>query len=188
MNFGSNSQPVHLFFKQDDLNNNVLNKDDASTAYIIFQNNTLQSKYTTLLRDHENIKNERDVLEDDNDRLQKSKTCLQGYVKNEYIRAGCYKGLLRVHKEANKCRHKMILVGNVAAVMYGVLSLSLLSLTMYVRMTIFVCVSSVHAVIFYKQFVKARSLLEKGTLKEYTKEIAEIEKSSKLLEDLVDNF
>ena len=186
MDVNTNSQPVHLFFKQDDLDKNVMNKDDASTAYIIFQNNTIQAKYTTLLRDHENVKNERDVLEEDNDRLQKSKICLQGYVKNEYIRAGCYKGLLRVHKEANKCRHKMILVGNLAAITYGMLSL--LTFTMYVKITIFVGVSSAHAVIFYKQFMKARSLLEKGTLKEYTKEISEIERSSKLLEDLVDNF
>ncbi len=184
----SNSQPVHLFFKQDDLDKNVMNKDDTSTAYIIFQNNAIQAKYTSLLKDHENIKNDRDLLEEDNDRLQKSKTCLQGYVKNEYIRAGCYKGLLKVYKEANKCRHKMILVGNIAAIVYGMLALSLLTFNMYVRMTIFIGVSTGHAFIFYKQFTKARMLLEKGTLKEYTKEIAEIEKSSKLLEDLVDNF
>ena len=184
----SNSQPVHLFFKQDDLDKNVMNKDDSSTAYIIFQNNAIQAKYTTLLQEHESVKNERDILEDDNDRLQKSKTCLQGYVKNEHMRAGCYKGLLRINKEANKCRHKMILVGNLAAIVYGFLAFLLVNYNMYLRTTIYVGVSTVHALTFHQQFTKARFLLEKGTLKEYTKEIGEIEKSSKLLEDLVDNF
>ena len=181
-----NSQPVHLFFKQDDIQKQVIEKDDSSTAYIIFQNNAIQAKFTNLLQEHEIVKNDRDSLEEDNDRLQKSKTCLQGYVKNEFIRAGCYKSLLKVNKEANKYRYQMILVGNLASVVYAMIALC--NVTLYSKFIVITGTATVHAFYFYKQFMKAKALVDKGTLREYTREISEIEKSSKLLEDLIDNF
>lgn len=184
---GDSSSPISMFFCQSDIEKNMQNKekDDKSTQYIIHQNNVLQTKYVNLLNEFNELKAEKDLLEDDNDKLQKSKTCLQGHVKNEYIRANNYKIILK-HK-ANCLSVFLILffVYNVIALMY--MTIPLLTNDPNKIIALIVTVMAIHVVFLYYGVVYFKRIDDKDVKKLFI-ENKEIEESNKYLEELVDNF
>jgi hypothetical protein len=75
---------VHVFFPEAPRAINSAARGDAkSTAYIIHQNNVLHSMHATTKLELSQKCAELDQLEADNDSLQKTRTCIQGYVRNE---------------------------------------------------------------------------------------------------------
>lgn len=178
--------PVNFFIKQTDIDNNVLNKDDSSTAYIIYQNNIIQGKYHKLIGEHNKLQNEKDLLEEDNDRLEKTKTCLQGYVKNEYTKANCYKELLTHTKEILQEQMNMFLVCNLMSIFYMIIPF--LSLSHNYSLALILTILSIHSSAVMKGYERIFQLRKDETIKNITEEIKEIENSSKLIEELVDNF
>lgn len=178
--------PVNLFIKQSDIDDNVLNKDDSSTAYIIYQNNIIQGKYHKLISEYNELKNEKDTLEEDNDRLEKSKTCLQGHVKNEFIKATCYKELLTNTTEMLSEQMKMFLICNLVSILYMIVPF--MNLSHHYSLVLILTIVTVHTSIIMKGYEKMVEMKKDEKIKKIEDEITEIEKSSKLIEELVDNF
>lgn len=184
---GDSSTPISMFFCQSDIEKNIQSKDkdDKSTQYIIHQNNVLQTKYVNLLKEFNELKAEKDLLEDDNDKLQKSKTCLQGHVKNEYIRANNYKMILKHKAECLSAFLILFFVYNVIASMYMIIPL-LTADPNYIVASI-ITVMAVHVVFLYYGTVYFKRINDQD-VKKLVIENKEIEDSNKYLEELVDNF
>ena len=86
MNSTTNKPEYSLFIKQSDIDNVIQSSnDDKSTAYIILQNNELHSKYNALSREITELASEKEELEDYNDKLERSKSHIQGITKNQYL-------------------------------------------------------------------------------------------------------
>jgi DNA repair exonuclease SbcCD ATPase subunit len=62
----------------------ILNKDEKAVDHIIDQNKRFQTNIDELLDELLEVKTEKKELEEENDSLNKSKTILQGYMKNVY--------------------------------------------------------------------------------------------------------
>lgn len=178
--------PINLFIKQNDIDNNVLNKDDSSTAYIIYQNNVIQGKYHKLISEFNELKNEKEMLEDDNDRLQKTRTCLQGHVKNEFIKATCYKDLLDNTTVIVNEQMRMFLICNLMSIFY--MLIPFMNLTYYYSITLLFTIVSIHSSIIFKTYTKIHKLNTNERILQIKEDIVEIEKASTLIEELVDNF
>jgi len=178
--------PVNLFIKQSDIDNNVLNKDDSSTAYIIYQNNIIQGKYHKLISEYNELKNEKDTLEEDNDRLEKAKTCLQGHVKNEFVKSICYKDLLTNNTEILREQMNMFLVCNLISILYMIMPF--LNLSHHYSLAFLLTTVTMHSSVIMKGYERIIELKKDEKIKKIEDEIMEIEKSSKLIEELVDNF
>lgn len=178
--------PVNLFIKQTDIDNNVLNKDDSSTAYIIYQNNIIQGKYHKLISEFNELKNEKDTLEEDNDRLEKAKSCLQGHVKNEFVKATCYKDLLTNTTEIVNIQMKMFLVCNLISIFYMIIPF--INFTINYSLVMILTIVSIHSSIIINTYNKINALKTDDKIQKTEQDIDEIEKSSLLIEELVDNF
>lgn len=177
--------PVQLFFANGK-NENDIPKDSSSVSYIIMQNDILHQKYDAMKTELNELKVEKDELEIDNDRLQKSRTCLQGYAKNEFIRATEYKKLNQMYKNAIKLLTHYFYTCNMISIAY--IMIPYLSIPFYIVPFTTTGILSVHIFIIYKSQKNLQSALEKSLIFKSTKEISTIEKSSKLLEDIIDNM
>lgn len=177
--------PVQLFFANGK-NENEVPKDNSSVSYIIMQNDVLHQKYDCMKNELNELKVEKDELEIDNDRLQKSRTCLQGYTKNEFIRANEYKKLNKMYKNAFKLLTHYFYTCNIISIAYVIIPY--LSIPYYVLPFTTTSILSVHIFILYKTESNVKKCLEKSLIFKSTKEINSIEKSSKLLEDIIDNM
>ena len=81
----SNEQHIKMVLTNEkDIQSKVLTKDDQTTAYIILQNSKYQSMIENITNENIELKRQADDQESELDSLSRSKTCLQGYVKNEY--------------------------------------------------------------------------------------------------------
>ena len=178
--------PLNLFIKQSDIDNNVLNKDDSSTAYIIYQNNIIQGKYHKLINEYNELKNEKDNLEEDNDRLEKTKTCLQGHVKNEFIKATCYKNILTNTTEILNEHMKVFLVCTLVSTFYMIIPF--MNLSRHYSFAFLLTIVTMHSSLLMKGYDRIIKLKKDEKIKKIEDEIMEIEKSSKLIEELIDNF
>lgn len=178
--------PVQLFFANGSKNENEIPKDNSSVSYIIMQNDVLHQKYDTIKSELHELKVQNDELETDNDRLQKSRTCLQGYTKNEFIRANEYKKLNKMYKNAIKLLTHYFYTCNIISIAY--VMIPYLSIPFYVLPFTTTSIVSVHIFMIYKSEKNLKSTLEKSLIFKSTKEINAIEKSSRLLEDIIDNM
>ena len=150
------------------------------------QNDVLHQKYDTIKSELHELKVQNDELETDNDRLQKSRTCLQGYTKNEFIRANEYKKLNKMYKNAIKLLTHYFYTCNIISIAY--VMIPYLSIPFYVLPFTTTSIVSVHIFMIYKSEKNLKSTLEKSLIFKSTKEINAIEKSSRLLEDIIDNM
>jgi hypothetical protein len=92
------SAPVNMFFSTNEIKKTVLPKDDTSTAYIIFQNNELHTKLDELKKEMNEMAEEKNEMETEIGSLTRARTCLQGYVKNEYELAASWHSLATSYK------------------------------------------------------------------------------------------
>lgn len=74
---------VNLFFGTRSELADVAKKDDASTAYIIFQNDRLHSNVDRLQKRIKDAERDLHRATDDSDRAERSRTCLRGMLHNE---------------------------------------------------------------------------------------------------------
>ena len=179
--------PMSLFFCQSEVDKHIQNKDDKSTAYIIHQNNILQTKYVDLLNEFNELKAEKDSLEEDNDKLQKAKTCLQGHVKNEYIRANNYKMIAGNTEKGMYTLIKFMFSGNIVATpMY--MAVPFITDNKLYTLMILLTVVTIHATTLYKGLVELKRIAYAANITKIVMDNKEIEKSNTYLEELVDNF
>lgn len=180
--------PVQLFFANGNNSTNENNKDtsNASVSYIIMQNDVLHQKYDSVKTELNELKMEKDELETDNDRLQKSRTCLQGYTKNEFIRATEYKKLNKMYKSAVRLRTFNFYTCNIISMAYIIIPY--LAIPSYVLPFTTTAILSIHVYILYRCDHNIKKTLERSAILNSQKEINIIEKSSKMIEDIIDNM
>lgn len=79
----SRAKNVNLFFGTKNELTDVAKKDDASTSYIIFQNDRLHSQTERFQKKIRDLEKERDRAVEDSDRAERSRNCLRGMLHNE---------------------------------------------------------------------------------------------------------
>lgn len=180
--------PVQLFFTNGGNSTTSDTKDnsDASVQYIIMQNDVLHHKYDTITSELNELKVQNDELEIDNERLQKSRLCLQGYTKNEYIRATEYKKLNKIYKNGNKSLTIYFYACNMMSVAYIIIPFQ--PIPFHVLPFISATILAIHLFILYKCHKNLKKIFDKSSLNKSQREIQTIEKSTKLIEDIVDNM
>ena len=95
---------VNLYFGTKAELADVSRKDDASTAYIIFQNDRLHSQADRLQKRLRDAERERDRSADDADRSERSRTCLRGMLHNEVERSSVLREMLGLAESAAAAR------------------------------------------------------------------------------------
>jgi hypothetical protein len=83
--------PVTFFINKSEIEQNVLTKSDQGVAYIIYQNNHLMKEYLDITKKLNELNVTIEELEEYTGKLEKSKTCLKGYVHNEIFISKKYK-------------------------------------------------------------------------------------------------
>lgn len=167
----------NLVLKQNDIDENVLKKDDASIAYIIYQNNNILSKYEEIKKDNEELKKECTELEEDIERLEKSKVFLQGLAKNYSIISNNHLSIQKYYKQ----KLFYILTYMTVVHIYSMFYL----LFQFMDVTIFPLVFlqlSAGAYIFVKYVFHVPEYVKKAK-----HETQSIEKSNDHITDLIDN-
>lgn len=182
----NNATPVNMFFSANGSAQGKTASDKSSEAYIILQNDVLHEKYDTMVKELNEISSEKEDLETDNDRLQKSRICLQGYVKNEYSRAIEYKKQNKIFRRAHKILCQYSKVSNGMSILYGFVPMVFRS--MYVSGGIMSLIFVLHVFMIRNYEARLRTVVDRKLLLKSQNEIDTIEKSSKMIEDLVDNM
>jgi len=179
--------PVNMYFSSNEIKKNVLPKEDRTTAYIIFQNNELHTKLEALKKEMQEIVEERDDIERDVSSLTRTRTCLQGYVKNEYELAANWKLLATSYKEhlikfekgwALSCVVNMLFMCIICMINHHVFRNTLMSIYIPIKLALNgIQIHKLH-VSWYKS-EKNKQLIDI---------IEKIDKSNMYIQELVDNI
>ena len=177
---------VNLFISQQEIDKKVLNKEDSSTAYIILQNNVLQEKYDKISKKLYDITNVKDTMEEDNDRLEKSKICLQGYVKNYFTLASNLRKIADVQKTITKICKKIAFESNLTTFIIAFLSIN--NYSFYIKVCLINTIILVYSIRLYSDISNIKLLKTDVHYLKMLEENDEITSSSKLLDEIIDNF
>lgn len=180
-------EPVNMYFSRKGIEKNVLPKDNSSTAYIIFQNNELHTKIEEMKTELNEVTVERDEKESEIDSLTKTRTCLQGYVKNEYELAMNWKTLATFYEKQNTFYEKKWCLS------YLINALLIILLTFIQSFQIRVTIVSLYVPLmlyFNTKYVLVMKHAEKkeDNVKDAKEKIEKINKSNIYIEELVDNI
>lgn len=178
--------PVNLFFKKEDIDKSLSSKEDPSTAYIILQNNMIHKKYIDLVAKYNSLLEQKERLDDDYDALSKGRICLQGHVKNEFNKSICYKKLYEMHRRAYDRLTKQHY--GIHGILLMTLLSPLLSMSIYQSFTLMATLFSLQISSTFVGTKVINTILDKQTIFDCNVEISDIENSSKLLEDIIDNI
>lgn len=111
-------QPMNIYIGQKDIEKKFPNNDSNDyTSYIIYQNNHLLNQITDLIKENNEIQVKHDEIEEYSGKLERGRTCLQGYVRNENYIGGKYKELSVIY--GNKITHLKIL--NTVGILFNLL-------------------------------------------------------------------
>lgn len=176
--------PPRTFFDSSKVDALLSKRDDSSMNYIILMNNELHQKYQKSISEKNEMERTNDTLEHDVDCLSKSRTALQGYIKNEIEYAKCWMENCRVYKTLynNALAHICIQVG---LQLFIIMLLSNLSssyhhvvLLIYIPLLL---IGSTHTL--RAMCMRAQILTEANR-----KTIAKVEKANIYVMDLIDNI
>ena len=169
-----------------ELKKDILIKEDPTTNYIILQNHKYQVMMEEMTNEVVTLKRQVEEQEDEIESLTKGKTCLQGYVKNEYEYAQNWKQLATCHQ---KIVYKMINYTSLIITAYTALMLSAVlmnDLTM-IRAFIGIC-TLVFAIYYTNESINIYKILKTDDIERIKKQILKIEKSNEYIQDLIDNI
>ena len=116
-----------------------------------------------------NLKTKKDTLEEDNDRLEKAKSCLQGHVKNEFIKATCYKDLLTNTTEILNVQMKTFLVCNLISIFYMIVPF--MNFTINYSLVMILTIVSIHSSIIINTYNKINTLKTDDKIQKTEQEI-----------------
>lgn len=88
-----------MFIDTHKVNKVLQHQENKSMDYIILMNNELQTKYENEKTEKMNLEKQNEELENDIDNLSKTRTALQGYMKNEIEYAKAWKSNSNTYKE-----------------------------------------------------------------------------------------
>lgn len=173
-----------LFYDKDAVTNIIKNGDNKSMEYVIMSNNELQTKYQTILEENHILKTQNDELEDEVDSLSKSKTVLQGYVKNELEYSKCWSNKCNVYEDLFYNSTWVILLHMVIQLCILIM-LSIIPID-YERAFILTYTPVYIFVSMYNLFKMNQET--KRLTKKDSEEILKIEKANQYIMDLIDNI
>lgn len=184
----NDASPIKMYFTTNELNKEVLPKDNSSTAYIILQNNKLHAHVKHLEKQINMLEHEKNTAEDEVDSLTKSRTCLQGYMKNELEYAENWKTVSIIYNEQLFRYLDVCLKALLLNVCYMIIlsfcpydfKIKLTFTTVYITMMGYYCCTNLFHI--YHCHTKYDALVE------LKKNIAKIEKSNLYIQDLIDNI
>ena len=180
------SPEYNFFIKPTEIEETVKNKDDKSTEYIIFQNNVLHSKNNELTQQLNVSIHEKDELEDYSDKLEKSKSFLQGISKNQYLLSREKDKEIVYYKSNIEQSFQMTLMSGIFTVPYVLLLLSNIVDTK-IKYAIMIINTTTQLKMMYNNCKWKQFVYKTEELKEIEKEIKELDNSSEYLHDLIDN-
>lgn len=186
----SNEQHIKMVLtSENDLKKEVLSKDDPTTSYIILQNRKYQEMIEEITNENISLKNTLDDQENELDSLSKSKTCLQGYIKNEYEYAQNWKFVASFHKEIQEKAFTMITTFVISYILSMVFGLLLITTNMKYLKIYMIVVNSIFMIVYAKYMYMIYSILNKNKdIKKITEDIKKIERSNQYIQDLIDNI
>lgn len=185
----SNEQHIKMVLtSENELKKEVLSKDDPTTSYIILQNRKYQEMIEGITNENITMKKDLEEQENELDSLMKSKTCLQGYIKNEYEYALNWKFMANFYKEIQDNSFKLIslfVIGNLISIWIGLIAITdLYYLKIYISFA-----NLIFMVVFAKYMFMIHFTLNKNKeINKIMEEIKKIEKSNQYLQDLIDNI
>lgn len=181
--------PINVFFsEQGTYETKSKNKDkDHLGSYIIHQNNELHQKLSDLKQKYNDVVVERDFFEQEVDALTKSKTCIQGYMKNELALTESWKYLSETYLEGIK-KHKFAWMICLVEYIMATLLVFIFPHTNFgnIMMYLYVPVLAMYNLLKLKQFMYD---FEKNTLIVDAKNnITKIDKANMYVLELIDNI
>ena len=179
--------PIKMFISQPEMNE-VMKKDDQVTAYIILQNNILIQKQIELIKQNDELINQSEELNSYTDRLEKSKICLQGYVRNEHDTVLKYKMLYDLQNNVyNEFCTEFVITHTVPVIMF-VITPFILFIHMYVLIMVYIISVITHAVIIGCSYKYINGLKKSKKIVEILDEIKKTTQSNIYIDDLIDNI
>lgn len=181
------NKEFNLFIKPTEVEDVIANKDDKSTAYIILQNNTLHSKHLEMLEELKEVTNEKDELESLNESLDRSKSCLQGIAKNQYLlsqekskQVEYYKRQVNTMYMQSEFLHFLTLP-YILLIMFHISNFKILIASV-------ICITTVQINAYYENHLFIKNLSKNEDIKKIEDEIKTLDKSNDHLHELIDNF
>ena len=186
-NDSENVAPVKMFFSQPAIKNQVLSQDDKSASYIIFQNNELHTKLETLKNEYKELENEKWELDSDVDGLTKTRTCLQGYFKNEHIISTNWKNIALNYKFTLNNYKKQW------NIYYLINVLMMCLITIIYNREIRISIMCIHASVYvYLNYKKNKDLSNEWCCNNVNiaayEENSNLDKANSYIEELIDNM
>ena len=181
------NKEYNIFIKPTEVEDIIANKDDKSTAYIILQNNTLHSKHQHMTEEIQTLTNERDDLESLNDSLERSKGCLQGVAKNQYLLSQeKSKQVEYYRRQVHTCYNQFEMLN---ALTLPYVLLILFNITNFkVLLTVMLAISTAQVNQYIENTKWMKDLSKNKEIVKIEDEIRSLDKSNDHLHELIDNF
>lgn len=180
--------PMKMLISTEELRSKLssVSSDQASSEYIIMQNNKLHAQLASEKEQMVELNKQIEEFEEEVDSLTKSRTCLQGYVKNEVELAQNWKKLANIHKKSAQD-------GNAytnGVVCTYMITLILLLLLQNQTVKFWILVTNVIALMYVhtKEVHKCRVLTNSPEKKKLIASIKKTEQSNTYIQELIDNI
>ncbi len=162
----------------------ILNKEDKAIEHIIQQNKDLFQELSNLKNEMKEMNDEKEEIERDNDSLNKSRTIMQGYLKNIYE-------MNKIENKLKKINHTMFrdlfiiyYITIFFSIMFNVLILNIEKHSIqYLSYFVFTVILIVKGISFYKY----KKNNDKAICK-LNEELLKTQKATDLVNDLFDNM
>ena len=183
----SEHQIKMVLTSENELQKEVLTQPDPTTCYIILQNRKYQSLLEDLTIENLKLKTQVDEQENEIDSLSRSKTCLQGYVKNEYEYAQNWKFLSVYYDNISV---KLFNWSNLVVATYQCCFLMSICINNSTFMKVFAGIFTPISIVYYiREAIKFKQLLKHNKeIIHIHNEISKIEKNNIYIQDLIDNI
>lgn len=162
----------------------VITPDQTLIEHVIAQNKELQQKHDAIKQELNELNGEKDMLENENEGMQKSRQVMVGYLKN-------FNEIVKLESARSKNNyelyvlyhrvHMVVLVGSVA--FYGMF---LAIDSPYLEMFYFAVFASCLA--YFTQLTNSREIKLLSLNKELQTQLAKLEHANDLINDLIDNL
>ena len=182
-------QPEYsLFIKQSDIDNVIQSSnDDKSTAYIILQNNELQSKYSSISKELTALTSEKEEIEDYNDKLERGKAHIQGITKNQYLISQEKTKMIDFYKDRYHFMFYHYLQSYIIHIPYNFL-LFFSVFSMKIKFAIFILTYSFYFNHCFDMYNYRKESLSGVVITDINEELQNLDKSNDYLHELIDNF
>ena len=179
MTESKSSESINLYFGGLP-NSGILDKSGdgaGSLKFIILQNDELHKQVDEMKTQVKELENEVAELEASNDSLEKTRNCLQGYVKNEHEIAKQYKSLYIAQQNIENYLVNTLMIFMVITIMMTMIE------NYYINTLILIGDITFLYGYTYKQYG-----MEMLKIKDIKKELKETEKANSYIDDLIDNM